>query len=227
MTAEVSSTGPSHSTAILRSPHRRRSDVSVSVSGTGAGLLLAMADGSAGSGPGAPLASLALERIAERMPGHAPADDPWHAVTLLRELDAEANARLPDTEGSVLVASFLDGSVSGGSAGEIEAWLLGSGSEPMELTRPQVRRPYVGTGISCPVPFGPAEAPGALVVAGNAVFWSVVTPARAEILLSGSTAGEAAGLLADEAAKRLGSSAASDTAVAVVRLGAARPDDRL
>ncbi len=59
--------------------------------------------------------------------------------------------------------------LTGASVGDSEAWVINE-AEMLDLTSQQVRKPMIGSGSACPVPFGPTKFYGTLIMATDGLF---------------------------------------------------------
>jgi serine/threonine protein phosphatase PrpC len=73
---------------------------------------------------------------------------------------------------AVVISVSDDGTVSGASVGDCEAWVFGQG-DPVELTAHQARKPLLGDGDAMPTRFATRLSKGTLVVASDGL-WKYV-----------------------------------------------------
>ena len=125
------------------------------------GHLLVLADGAGGTSGGAAAADAVLDRASVSSPTCA-AD----CVHVLETVD-RALAELGQTTAILLVVSA--GRVFGASVGDSAAWLL-DGSRTLDLTENQDRKPLLGSGRAEPVPFGPFDFRGRVLVGSDGLF---------------------------------------------------------
>jgi serine/threonine protein phosphatase PrpC len=71
---------------------------------------------------------------------------------------------------AVVVDIHNDGSLTGASVGDCEAWIFGGGRPREALTSSQCRKPLLGSGKSVPVPFS-AHLSGGTLVVGSDGLW--------------------------------------------------------
>jgi PPM family protein phosphatase len=101
-------------------------------------LVVALADGAGGTGNGA----IAAQTIVEAVGAVASATHDWCA--LLDELDNDA-PRLGNGQSTAVIVTIRGGVLLGASVGDSGAWLL-KGSDVIDLTEGQHRKPLVGAG---------------------------------------------------------------------------------
>jgi serine/threonine protein phosphatase PrpC len=102
------------------------------------GLAIVLADGAGGTGNGA----VAAQAIVDAVGAIASAQHDWCA--LLSSLDRD-RSRLGHGESTAVIVAITEGIVSGASVGDSGAWLV-SGTETIDLTEAQHRKPLVGGG---------------------------------------------------------------------------------
>ncbi len=134
---------------------------------TSSSKLVVVADGAGGVAGGA--------RAAESICG-ALAGDTRDWPTWLLQQDAILAERGTGLAAAVVLAISDDGTISGASVGDCEAWLFARG-EAVNLTAGQVRKPLLGDGGAVPVSFGSSASGGTLIVATDGL-WKYIKPAR-------------------------------------------------
>jgi len=108
---------------------------------------------------------------------------PLHDADLMASslLSADLAIAGADLEAQVssVVMTVRNGNVSGASAGDCEAWFVpNDGSQPVELTAEQYRRPRIGD-TPVPVSFRRGGLPRGMIVAGSDGLW--VNAVRSEV----------------------------------------------
>ena len=122
-----------------------------------AGIVVALADGAGGTGNGA----IAAEAIIDAVDAAGPGVD-WSM--LLTELD-EDGKRLDGRQSTAVILSVTGSGIVGTSVGDSGAWLIGS--DVIDLTDGQTRKPLVGSGC---IPFcvtAPALGDRTLLIASD------------------------------------------------------------
>lgn len=121
-------------------------------------IVIALADGAGGTGNG----SVAAQAIVDAI-DTASAGVDWAA--LLADLDQDAK-RLGGGQSTAVILSVSSSGISGASVGDSGAWLI-SGSDILDVTEGQARKPLVGDGCH---PFRVSAQPlgdGTLLVASD------------------------------------------------------------
>ena len=124
----------------------------------GDALVLALADGAGGTGNGATAAQAIVDATSMAAPGTN-----WDA--LLVNLDEDRN-RLGSGQSTAVILSISGSGISGASVGDSGAWLI-TGTDILDLTDGQARKPLVGDGC---VPFLVTARPigrGTMLVASD------------------------------------------------------------
>lgn len=126
------------------------------------GLVVALADGAGGTGNGARAAEAIIDAVGDV--GSATHD--WCA--LLQALDRDA-ARLGHGQSTAVILSVGATGISGASVGDSGAWQV-RGTDVLDLTEGQRRKPLVGGGCTpFPVRSPPLDG-GTLLVASDGLF---------------------------------------------------------
>lgn len=132
-------------------------------------LVFIISDGAGGLGGGEKAAEIVIEEgknIDKHYLGHA---DTFFWADMLSQIDqkvyndreaGEATAIIIITDGKIIL---------GASVGDSEAWII-NGNKTVDLTSRQVRKPIIGSGSACPIPFGPVEFNGTLIMATDGLF---------------------------------------------------------
>ena len=126
------------------------------------GLVIALADGAGGTGNGA----LAADALVRAIEGETTLPDGDRCAALIENLDAEPQ-RLARGQSTAVILG-VGTQIVGASVGDSGAWLL-RGSEVVDLTSGQIRKPLVGDGCAT-VPIGPLLFEGTLLVASDGLF---------------------------------------------------------
>jgi serine/threonine protein phosphatase PrpC len=103
-------------------------------------LVVALADGAGGTGNGA----AASQAIVDAVAGVGSDAHDWS--DLLQQLDRDG-ARLGHGQSTAVVVSITASGISGASVGDSGAWLVG-GTDIVDLTEGQARKPLVGAGCT-------------------------------------------------------------------------------
>jgi hypothetical protein len=124
-------------------------------------VVLAVADGAGGLSGGAEAADIAINFISQRSDSLS---SQKHCEKLLREIDnAISSDRIAGETTAVLVVVSLN-YIFGASVGDSGAWIL-NGTSIDDLTRSQIRKPFLGTGVATPIGFSRDALHGTLLVA--------------------------------------------------------------
>ena len=78
---------------------------------------------------------------------------------------------------AVIVEVRIDGTITGASVGDCEAWVFVNGTTPKSLTAEQIRKPLLGEGAATPVGFEARVAGGTLIVATDGL-WKYLNRTR-------------------------------------------------
>lgn len=125
-------------------------------------IVVVLADGAGGSGHGARTAQTIIDAVAAVGAAH----HDW--CDLLRSLDRNAQRSGPGQSTAVIV-SISDGLLTGASVGDSGAWLV-CGTEALDLTANQLRKPLLGGGC-LPRPLLPTPLDDhTLLVASDGLF---------------------------------------------------------
>jgi serine/threonine protein phosphatase PrpC len=122
------------------------------------GLVVVLADGAGGTGNGA----AAAEAIVEAVGAATSAAHDWSG--LLDGLDADAQ-RLGNGQSTAVIISVRGGVLSGASVGDSGSWLL-RGTDVVDLTEGQQRKPLVGSGC-VPWPIAPTGLDGGTLLVAS------------------------------------------------------------
>lgn len=124
-------------------------------------VVIAIADGAGGRSGGAEAADLAAILIKERAESLNSQSD---CERILAELDGIVASSNAAGETTTVVAVVSSTGVVGASVGDSGAWLVNTAGVD-DLTRSQVRKPFIGTGAAIPIGFARASVDGTLLVA--------------------------------------------------------------
>jgi serine/threonine protein phosphatase PrpC len=127
-----------------------------------------LADGAGGTGDGAAAAEAAVTFCATAARREPPASA-LECVELLRAADQLVLDNTAGGETTLIVAVVANGEVYGASVGNSIAWIVPDKDDPVDLTRHQRRRPFIGSGSATPVAFVPMRCSGSLVLASDGV----------------------------------------------------------
>src|SRR5688572_20464710 len=178
------------------------------------GRVVVVADGAGGTGSGARAAEAVLEAV--RRAGWKAEREDW--VQVLEQVDARGGPG----QSTALVVALGGHGLCGACVGDSEAWWFpaGSGTECVELTRGQQRKPLLGSGGARVVGFAiAAPAAGRLVVGADGL-WKYVPWERiveATVQGGGSAAERAERLL--ESARMPSGGLQDDVGVVVCDVG--------
>ncbi len=128
--------------------------------------LVVVADGAGGVAGSAVIAEAICDKLRERFRA-TPDGCTW--LTEVRHLDEELAKSSAGGMSTVIVLVIEAGVVRGASVGDSEAWLI-SGSQIIDLTAAQNRKPLLGSGDAVPVEFGPTPFAGRLLVGTDGLF---------------------------------------------------------
>lgn len=116
---------------------------------TSVGLVLVVADGAGGISGGTKAARIAVDYVRE----HAhELDSPESCADLLRRMDQVIYDDAIAGETTCVVSVLKNTRVYGAGVGDSGAWLIGT-SGLVNLTEAQARKPFIGSGAACVVPF--------------------------------------------------------------------------
>ncbi len=127
------------------------------------GLILVLADGAGGLSGGAKAAEFAVESVKKRVTGPV---DSEQLCTFLTAIDREMSASRNFGETTCVVVILSEKGIAGASIGDSGALVL-SQSGVDDLTRNQIRKPFLGSGRADPTGFRRSCLDGTLVVASD------------------------------------------------------------
>ena len=133
------------------------------------GCVLAIADGMGGRS-GAALAAegwIAAVRVAAEQRQRWTDPDYW--LDVMRRADRAIDAHPSAGETTAVVMAVTDAGLCGASVGDSGAWMIGDDSF-IDLTRGQVRKPGLGTGMAVVVPFRMKRLEGTLLLGTDGLF---------------------------------------------------------
>jgi PPM family protein phosphatase len=142
-------------TASLVVPSRTRSDDAADVIEVDDRLVLVLVDGAGGSGSGAAAARAVISSVHQLT--HDLTTGALAPAALLAQIDRDLARAPTGGQTTVIVALASEGSITGASVGDSEAWLF-TDRAVLDLTRDQHRKPLLGTGQAVPVPFETSAA---------------------------------------------------------------------
>ena len=154
MKLEISaSQRPTHDTShdrlsVLRDAHRT---------------LIALADGADSREAGQTAAARTVNELARCFRNGTLPQDPLEWVMLLEGIDHAVLSDPDAGEASALVLLVQQGVVVGASVGDSLAYVVRTVGEAQLLTTSQRKAPRIGTGLACPVGFGPVQLDGKLI----------------------------------------------------------------
>jgi len=144
----------------------------------GSSILLTVADGAGGQSNGREAAERAIQSITYQARQLA-LSNPAECRRALNLVDQSVVETGGECTGVLVYAS--DGQLTGASVGDSEAWLI-QGDHFLRLTSYQHRRPFLGSGVAIPVPFGPVPFEGTLLVATDGLVKYVSPESITQIL---------------------------------------------
>ena len=127
-------------------------------------VVLAVADGAGGTGRGAEAAAFLIHVVNERC-----REGSFDVVELLRACDMQLAQSGAGGETTGVVAVVAETGIVGASVGDSGAWIIDAATH-VDLTRKQVRKPLIGSGVAVPVPFAFGPLSGTLLVASDGLF---------------------------------------------------------
>ena len=154
MKLEISaSQRPTHDTShdrlsVLRDAHRT---------------LIALADGVDSREAAQTAAARTVNELARCFRNGTLPQDPQEWVMLLEGIDHAVLSDPDAGEASALVLLVQQGVVVGASVGDSLAYVVRTVGEEQLLTTSQRKAPRIGTGLACPVGFGPVQLDGKLI----------------------------------------------------------------
>jgi len=176
-------------------------------------LIVVVADGAGGVSGGAAASDALVGAVRARIGGQP--FDPydmraWSAV--LSRVDSDLARSAAGGETTAIVAVVGPAGVVGVSAGDSEAWIVGSRTDRLSEKQDRAR---IGTGQACPTPFHRRVIDGVLVIATDGLFRHARSDAIAASCATGDIA-DIAGRLVDLPRLRSGAYP-DDVTVVVVR----------
>ena len=126
-------------------------------------LVLVLADGAGGLNGGAKAAEFVVESVKERVTGSV---DSEQLCTFLTALDREMSASGTFGETTCVVVILSEKGIAGASIGDSGA-LMFSQSGVDDLTRNQIRKPFLGSGRADPIGFKRSCLDGTLLMASD------------------------------------------------------------
>jgi len=132
--------------------------------------IVVVADGAGGTGSGGLAAELFCSRAIEML--RQPSSEP---MARYETLFLDGDRFLFETAGGgeaaavLLVISERDATIRGASVGDAGAWSI-TGSNIVDLTERQIRKPLLGSGKAVPTTFGPTPFGDRLLVATDGLF---------------------------------------------------------
>ena len=168
--------------------------------------LIIVADGAGGTGAGA----LAAQAVCDTFLPGSRGDEPWEVR--LRHVDQILWRSNRGGLSTGVVIEVTGRTIRGASVGDSCAWLI-DGSQAIDLTEKQQRKPLLGSGRAQPTPFGPTPFHGRLLVASDGL---MKYARRTEILRRATRGALEASALALLDAVRLPSGAFQDDVTVVL-----------
>jgi serine/threonine protein phosphatase PrpC len=116
---------------------------------TSAGLLLVVADGAGGLSGGKQAVTMAVELVREATNNLR---DSNACVMLLQRMDQAIEQDKIAGERTCALAVVTESVIYGASVGDSGVWMINE-SGFINLTARQSRKPFIGSGVACPIPF--------------------------------------------------------------------------
>jgi PPM family protein phosphatase len=124
-------------------------------------IILAVADGAGGRSGGAEAADITINLISQRADSLI---SQKHCGQLLNEIDIAISSDQIAGETTAVVVVVSPKTIFGASVGDSGAWILkGTGID--DLTRSQIRKPFLGSGVATSIGFSRDALHGTLLVA--------------------------------------------------------------
>ena len=142
--------------------YRERCEDRVAVIQADQRTVIVVADGAGGTGAGDLAAESVIGEIESNYATIHSAND-W--ADLLRQTDMQISVG----ESTVVVVDVRPYGIAGASVGDSQAWIIRDG-EIADLTKNQIRKPLVGSGMCQPVAFKHQPLAGLLIVATDGLF---------------------------------------------------------
>jgi len=145
------------------------------------GLIVIVADGAGGISGGARAAELFIEHVRSRVASalfEASAEQAWADLLLDADHKVAADPTAGETTGIALLVA--NAGITGASAGDSEAWIVGQ--EGADVLTTAQKRKRLGTGKAVPLAFHRASWCGTLMVATDGLFAYAQSEVLCEIL---------------------------------------------
>jgi serine/threonine protein phosphatase PrpC len=131
--------------------------------------VLALADGAGGRPGGAQAADLVVGVVREALAGTPRCYDPRFWCGVLRQADERILNDPEAGETTAVVLAVQGSTIVGASVGDSGAWVI-TKSGYDDLSQRQQHKPFLGTGVTGPMPFVRAAMEGTLLVASDGLF---------------------------------------------------------
>ncbi len=149
------------------------------------GQLLVIADGAGGMGGGGEAAELLIQTIKDSVVPKKHFVNPLMYCSLLVEADERLSEHPMAGETTAIIVALSKDFVCGASVGDSGAFLVQE--QTIELTAQQQRRPFLGSGMAAPTPFGPEPFEGTLLIATDGLIKYAKLAIIHKILLTNSS----------------------------------------
>ncbi len=146
-------------------------------------LILAVADGAGGRTGGAQAADQAMAFLRREAARLRPDEDADIWCELLMECDRRLLEDSEAGETTAVVAMVAAGGIVGASVGDSGAWIIRQ-EGIQDLTKRQIRKPFLGTGAALPLPFQSPLRDGTLLLASDGLFKYAGAEAIGRIILA-------------------------------------------
>ena len=140
---------------------------------------LVIADGMGGRSGAARAAEMWIEAVRTRAAAHDAGK--WADTDFWVDLMAEADRAIRDDsaagETTAVVAVITPSGLAGASVGDSGAWLIGD-DDHVDLTKSQIRKPGLGTGMATPMPFYRRKPPAGTLLLATDGLLKYTSPAK-------------------------------------------------
>jgi serine/threonine protein phosphatase PrpC len=128
--------------------------------------VVALADGSGGRAGGDVAAQILVSQVSKIAQNVSDPQDEEFWISWMKKIDTLVLENEWAGETTAIVAVVGSGYVSGASVGDSSAWLI-ENHKYLDLTKNQVRRPFIGSGLAQPRSFGIKSSNGVLLLGSD------------------------------------------------------------
>lgn len=134
-------------------------------------LIAVVADGAGGMSGASEAADYCLKFVQKKNLTEANYIDDTSWCRVLAEIDSSLynHPRAGETTGIIAIINTNNNCIIGASVGDSEAYLI-SNQSWLNLTEHQYRKPLLGSGAAIPIPFGPINIDGTLILGSDGLF---------------------------------------------------------